>query len=195
MIRVFSLAVVSCSLFGFAGCGRSKPELRPAASTPVPVAIESGPLVSDACVLLSAAELESALGEKLQETKPTGSAQGRMAGAQCYFNMATPANSVGLAVFQKSAGGQDPREFWEETFHHEGGDDEHEKGEREEKKSKPQAIAGLGDESFWAGTPFGGALYVLKGNMFLRLTVGGARDQAAKLKLSRELAELALKRL
>jgi len=36
---------------------------------------------------------------------------------------------------------------------------------------------------------------VLKGNSFLRLSVGGAGDQASKIKKSKELAEMALKRL
>ncbi len=45
------------------------------------------------------------------------------------------------------------------------------------------------------GTQISTTLYVLKGDCFVRISVGGAGDQAVKLEKSRKLAEFALKRL
>ena len=41
----------------------------------------------------------------------------------------------------------------------------------------------------------GGALYVLKGESYIRISVGGAGDQAQKLEKSKTLAAFVLKRL
>ena len=40
-----------------------------------------------------------------------------------------------------------------------------------------------------------GALYVLKGDTFLRISVGGVREEPARIQKSVALARLALKRL
>jgi len=40
-----------------------------------------------------------------------------------------------------------------------------------------------------------GALYVLKGNSYFRISIGGAGDQAEKIDKSKKLAESVLKRL
>jgi hypothetical protein len=41
----------------------------------------------------------------------------------------------------------------------------------------------------------GGALYVLKGNSYIRISVGGAGDQTQKMEKSKTLAESVLKHL
>jgi hypothetical protein len=56
-------------------------------------------------------------------------------------------------------------------------------------------VEGIGDEAFWTGNRVGGALFVLKGNAYLRISVGGAGDQAAKIEKSKTLAASALKQL
>jgi hypothetical protein len=38
-------------------------------------------------------------------------------------------------------------------------------------------------------------LYVLKGNEFIRVSVGGAGDEASKIDKSKKLAQMVLKRL
>jgi hypothetical protein len=45
------------------------------------------------------------------------------------------------------------------------------------------------------GSRIGGALYVLKGNAYLRISIGGPSDQADKIKKSKTLAQKALARL
>ena len=71
------------------------------------------------------------------------------------------------------------------------------KGTAKRKKSgpPPEKIDGVGDEAFWLGNRFGGVLYVLKGNSFFRISVGGAGDKAAKIDKSKKLAQMVLKRI
>jgi len=170
----------------------------------------------DACTLLTSAEIQSVQGEPLKETKASGSAEKGLLVSQCFFTLPTFNNSVSLVVTQKGegAGGRDPKEFWEETFEKESeGEREKERDkksakerekekardknreEEEEEAAPPQKIAGVGDEAFWTGSRVGGALYVLKGSTYLRVSVGGAGDQQSKINKSKALARLALKRL
>ena len=163
---------------------------------------------TDACALLTSQEIRSVQGEPLKETKASGSAEKGFSISQCFFTLPTFNNSISLVVTQKGDGadGRDPKEFWEATF------DKESEGEREKEREKekardknreeeeeeaapPQKIAGVGDEAFWTGSRVGGALYVLKGSTYLRVSVGGAGDQQSKINKSKALARLALKRL
>jgi hypothetical protein len=170
----------------------------------------------DACALLTGDEIRSVQGETLKETKASGSAESGFNVSQCFFSLPTFNNSISLVVTQKGdgAGARDPREFWEATFDKESEGErekEHDKKsekEREKEKAKgknreeeeeeaapPQKIAGVGDEAFWTGSRVGGALYVLKGSSYLRVSVGGAGSQQSKINKSKALARMALKRL
>ena len=171
----------------------------------------------DACTLLTSPEIRSVQDESLKETKTSGTAEGGFSISQCFFTLPTFANSISLAVTQKGDGAdaRDPKEFWEATFDKESerekekerdakSDKERGKktenardGNREEEKEAvpPQKIAGVGDEAFWTGSRVGGALYVLKGNTYLRISVGGAGGRETKINKSKALARLALKRL
>ena len=170
----------------------------------------------DACALLTSAEIRSVQGEPLKETKASGSAEKGFAISQCFFTLPTFNNSISLVVTQKGegAGARDPKEFWEETFDKEsegerekerdkksGKEREKEKvrerGREEEEEEAPpaQRITGIGDEAFWTGSRVGGALYVLKGSTYLRVSVGGAGDQESKINKSKALARLVLERL
>jgi len=100
-------------------------------------------------------------------------------------------NSIVLTVTRKAEGGRDPSQSWREIFHREKALEKKEEGEEKE----PQKIEGIGDEAFWTGTRVGGALFVLKGNCYIRISVGGAGDQAQKIEKSKALAENVLKRL
>ncbi|HET9684556.1 MAG TPA: hypothetical protein VFP15_10655, partial [Gemmatimonadaceae bacterium] len=56
-------------------------------------------------------------------------------------------------------------------------------------------VAGLGDEAFWSGSARLGGLYVRRGDLLLRIAVGGPESRAAKLSKLRRLARIALRRL
>jgi hypothetical protein len=187
-----------------AGCSKSKaPEA--ATATPQPKISSTQPSASSpaaqeetgnsayACTLLTKEEIEAVQGEPFKSTKPTQKSGAGLTVSQCYFELPSTVNSVVLTVTQKAegSGARDPKQSWQEIFHREKTSEK--KGEEEEKE--PQEIDGVGDEAFWTGTRVGGALYVLKGNTYIRISVGGAGDQAQKTEKSKALAESALKRL
>ena len=102
-----------------------------------------------------------------------------------------------------------PREQWEQTFGR--FDEENEADtkeaeerkegtrgagrEKEEKMLAPKKIEGVGEKAFWSGNRFGGALYVLKGDVFIRVSLGGSDKEEAKIEKSKALAQKALSRL
>lgn len=148
----------------------------------------------DACSLLTSAEIEAVQGEPVTETKRSDNASVDTI-SQCYFLLSTPSNSINVTVVQRGTGPQarDPKQLWETIFHDEKREEKEE--EEGEKSAAPERIADLGDEAFWLGNRVGGALMVLKGNAYFKISVGGTGDQAIKIKKSKELAEKVLKRL
>ena len=106
--------------------------------------------------------------------------------------------SIAVAGNTKSGGKTvTPRAFWREQFH---GRDEHaseRKGETREQEGETEArpIGGVGDEAFWSCTRVAGALYVLRGNTFIRVSVGRINDENERIEKSRRLAVTALARL
>jgi hypothetical protein len=191
-MRKHFVLLASCLAAALAGC--SKPETpQSPADTQQANAATAGPAI-DACALLTSEEIESVQGEPIKETKSSRKSDGGLAVSQCYFALPTFVNSISLRVVQKSGGpdGRDPKQVWEETF----APDKLQDLEREggKKKLAPQRIADLGDAAFWIGSPAGG-LYALKGNSYIRISVGGAGDQETKIKKSKDLAEMVLKRL
>jgi len=169
----------------------------------------------DVCNLLTSDDLKAVQGEAYKDAQRSDRVDGDFIVAQCYYAMPMTANSVVLNITtaKNDAGARDPKSFWEQTF---GGDEEIEregKSERErdtpktserrendeegeaKEASRPERIKDLGDEAFWVASPVGGALYVLKHDLFFRISVGGAGDQKAKLNKSRTLAQDVLKRL
>jgi len=219
-----TLSLVLISLFLLMGCSKSQsspvvlnnqnvPSQQPVPQTETsPVTVTSltnsrGKV--DVCSLLTAEEVRAVQGEAFKETKTSGSAENGLVISQCFFSLPTFANSVNLAVTQRGegAGARDPREFWEQTFANSSKldrDNEREKRneksaaknrEEEEKGSAPQKVEGVGDEAFWTSNRVGGALYVLKHDSFIRVSVGGAANQKTKIEKSKALARMALKRL
>lgn len=132
-------------------------------------------------------------GEPFKSTKASQKSGGGLTISQCYFELPTAVNSIVVTVTLKAVGAdaRDPRQSWQEIFHREKASEKREEGEEKE----PQKIEGIGDEAFWTGTRVGGALYVLKGNSYIRISVGGAGDQAQKTEKSKALAQSVLKRL
>jgi hypothetical protein len=172
------------------------PELAKTGSpTPAPsVATATTTAVADdfACTLLAKEDAQAVQGEPFQSTKPTGQVGNGLIISQCYFELPTAVNSIVLTVTRKADGGRDPSDSWREIFHTE----KSARKEKEEGEAKePLKVDGVGDEAFWTGTRVGGALYVLKGNCYIRISVGGAGDQAQKMEKSKTLAESVLKRL
>ena len=198
MIRSVAISVIvgAGTLVFATSC--SKPKTPQVASSPTPApsiaSVPASPVADDfACTLLTKEEAQTVQGEPFNSTKPSQQASNGLVISQCYFELPTAVNSIVLTVTRKAEGGKDPSESWREIFHAEETARKKEKDEGAEKK--PQKVDGVGDEAFWTGTRVGGALYVLKGNCYIRVSVGGAGDQAQKIEKSTALAESVLKRL
>jgi len=149
----------------------------------------------DACALLTGSEIQSVQGEAIKEAKLTGQLAGGLAISQCFFTLPTFNNSISLIVAHKGegVGAREPKEFWRTTFYAEKKQDKARK-KSEEESDPPKKISGLGDEAFWMGNRIAGALYVLKGDAYVRVSVGGPSDKASQTR-ARMLAQKALARL
>jgi len=161
------------------------------ATTPPPVQ----PKVN-ACSLLTSDEIKSVQGEPLKEPKGSASTVNGLVSSQCYFGLPTASNSISMTLTQRAEGSDagNPKEYWDKAFHKEA-KEENERGEENEKARPPKKIDGVGDEAYWSGNRVGGALYVLKGDSIIRISVGGPGDEAARIEKSKKLARMVLKRL
>ena len=205
-------AVITFLLFTLALAGCRSGEPAKSVVTPSPVATPATVKSKiDICSLLTSDDLKDVQGEGYKDAQRSDRLDGEFIIAQCYYALPTLANSVVVSVTtaQDGPAARSPKAFWEQTFgkyEKEGEsktDREQEKrkererekeksqgqGEREEKEAAaPERVKDLGDEAFWARSSIGGALYVLKGDVIFRISVGGAGDQKAKLNKSKMLA-------
>ena len=160
----------------------------------------------DVCKLLTAADIQSVQGDRVEEVKPSTQTSSGLQISQCLFRTAMPARSVSVALAASSR--QKPRDFWRKQFHSEIDKQDPETKEAAsatkhapepdtDKEEGPEArpIPGLGDEAYWVGGPISGALYVLRGGSFIRISVGGERQESARIEKSITLARAALKRM
>jgi hypothetical protein len=165
---------------------------------------ESSPRKLDVCGLITREEIQAIQGSPMTDTKSSESANDGLRMSQCYFATAESNKSISLAVTQSEAAGKrSARDFWNETFGaYRGGDKEKKEsleersGEKRERESAPpKKVNGIGEEAYWTASRFGGALYVLKKDVFIRISVGGADNEETKLTKSKALAAKALSRL
>lgn len=201
-----SLAIlVSASFILLLGCNKTAvPVAQPesvAQSTVASVKI-------DPCALLPREQVAGVQSTEITDTKSSETVDGVLLNSQCYYSARESSKSVSFTLTQsgsKNAGGDEVTQQWEQTFGRfkhgregaeAGAKEGTEKGREEnEKELAPQKIEGLGDEAYWSGNRFGGALYVLRKQYILRISVGGPGDPPAKLARSKELAVKALSSL
>ena len=159
-----------------------------------------------ACALLTPAEIEAIQGERVEETKPTVRPSGGLFATQCLFRTPTLNKSVSLFLIASDPLHPVPltaRQLWQKQFHSSEVDEEPVAGEnkkkldpeRERESREPRLIRGLGEEAYWVASPVASALYVLKGEMFLRISVGSAGQESERMEKSKALARAVLKRL
>jgi hypothetical protein len=197
LVALLALGLTGCNKPKVASSGAKPRETaaKPHAKASVSGAAPAEPAhpLPDSCSLLTSDEVKSVLGEAVQQTKPSSNSATGLATSQCYFALPTAANSMVLTVMRRG-NANEMHEWWKETF-----ESEHAErgGEREEgeKKEKPDKVEGVGEDAYWSATKIGGALYVLQADLCVRISVGGKDDLATKLKKSRALAEIVLKRL
>jgi hypothetical protein len=196
-----SLLCLACFLT--AGCKRTA-----STSTLSTPPHHAGPIAKiEACGLITKEEVGALQGTTISDTKSSETSDGTHLITQCYYAATGPNLSVSVAVTQidpKSPNAPNPRAYWERTFGQydnakepEAKKDEARGGgrEEEEKSQPPKKVDGLGEDAFWVGDRFGGALYVLKGDAFIRISVGGPDNEQTKLEKSKTFAQKALSRL
>jgi hypothetical protein len=158
----------------------------------------------DACKLLTADEIQTIQRDTLKDIKPTARAGGTFIISQCFYATSQFVNSVSLTVTQQSSdtGAENIREFWKQRFWSTGSHDEEKErdnkakaSEEEEEGAPPERVNGLGDEAYSVGNAKSGALYVLKGNKILRISVGGSHSQPERIQKMKSLAQYAVNRL
>lgn len=143
----------------------------------------------DACTLIKPSEVGVVQDDKITATKSSSRFNGTFAVSQCFYTAANFVNSVSLEVNQGKP--DDPQQnsvlrFWTQQFR---------QAKDSRRSVKPKLIPGVGDEAYWVGSSKMGALYILKRDKYLRVSVGGSDAEEVKLQKSKKLAEYALKRL
>src|SRR5213079_1060383 len=212
IVRVLPLLVVLVC----AGCNKPQRSTSvsptPAQSSPTNqiVPLPPEPRIAP-CSLITNEEVGAIQGATITDAKNSAGVSGGMLMSQCYYSSKEPNMSVSLAVIEhnpQDASAPDAKSYWAESFRRSTGDesDEEKPGEKKEKlggvereeKEKgvpPKRLDGIGEEAFWSGNRFGGALYVLKGDVFIRVSVGGPDNEETKIEKSKTLAQKALSRL
>jgi hypothetical protein len=171
---------------------------------------EAGTLASgkrDACTLLTSAEIEAVQGEPVKETKTSVQPNGEMLVSECLFHTTNFPKSVSVALAVPSSAKPSalaPRKFWQKQFHAPDVEEDKmraagkkaQKPEPEDERArKPRRIEGLGEEAYWVGTPITGALYVLQGDTFVRISIGGVGEESVRIEKSKVLARAVVKHL
>ena len=186
-----SLLLTACAVHGTA-------QNTEAAKSSVPAKVKI-----DVCSLLTSADVEAAQAEPVKETTPSTQPGGGMLIFQCLFRTPTFAKSVTLTLAAPdpaNAAALTPRKFWRQQFHpkeKKSSADKTSKSdpEGEQEAHEPRPVGGIGEEAYWVGDRMTGALYILQGDLYLRMSVGGIRDESARSEKTKALARAAIKRL
>jgi hypothetical protein len=167
-------------------------------------AASAPPRLPNACQLLTPREIARVQGEAFRTVKLTETDSDGLRVSQCFYALPSFTNSVSVDLMRGKT-----RAFWHAHFSDARAErDEEEdrdrpaamKGsasreEEEEHRSGARKVAGVGDEAVWSGSRRSGALYVLKGNTIVRVSVGGKGSEEEKIARSRRLAAMALRKL
>jgi hypothetical protein len=163
---------------------------------------------TDMCALITSTEIEAIQGERVKDARPNIQSSDGILFSQCLFQTETAAKSVSVALAMPNPAGPPaltPRRFWQRHFHPHGVEEEESPAgghaakeaspDGEMQGRQPRLIGGLGEEAYWVGNPILGTLYVLQGDSFLRISVGGVRDESVRIERSKALARAVVKRL
>jgi len=208
-MRWYVLVLLSCSLIAVsAGCKKDEATQRASSAKQ-----ESNRAEFDVCALITKQEIEAIQRSPIKETKSSVRSDAGFRVSQCFYTAEDFSKSVSLAVTQRdpnSSGERSVKDFWNETFgrftdeekESNAGKEERERlreqprREGEEKALiPPKKIDGIGDDAFWSPNPVGGAIYVLKKDVFIRISIGGHDNEEGKLDKSKALARMAIDRL
>lgn len=197
----------------------SGPSSRPNEQQPAPAT------AIDACSLIENKEVTKIQGSPIKDTKNNKRGEGDFVMSQCFYTAEDFVRSVSLTVIQPNPSNPEkqPRQYFIEKFRGveersgSGREKERERErEREREKEKRETgevrergreeeeeeeganierIKGIGEAAYWVKTGPSAALYVLKKNQFIILSIGGGDPEPVKLQKTKSLAQRALKRL
>lgn len=150
--------------------------------------------------MLGSAEIKQVQKDSVEESKASELINGDLRTFQCFYRTKNFTDSVSLAV---TAGDkqkpQAARDYWKLKISTAAAlpvpAQPTSKSEAKQVKHHPRKVAGIGEEAWWMGDRKAGALYVLNGNSFFRISVGGAGAEEEKIQRSKLLAQFALKRV
>ena len=163
--------------------------------------------------MLTSAEIQNIQGEAVASTKPDKRTSGAFLISNCFYTLPTYSKSVSVELMRPAAGSDAAasKDFWDKRFHSANPEADEEEAERaeaaknspssdreaeeEKERARPQAVSGLGDEAFWAGSQINGSLYIKRGSDIIRISIGGPDDQSVKIEKAKALGEHVLARL
>jgi hypothetical protein len=208
-MRWYVLVFLSCSLIAVsAGCKKNEATQRVSSAKQ-----ESNQAEFDVCALITKQEIETIQRSPIKETKSSVRSDAGFRVSQCFYTAEDFSKSVSLAVTQRDPASSSERgvkDFWNETFGRftdeekksNGGKEERERVREQPRREgeekvfiPPKKIDGIGDDAFWSPNPVGGAIYVLKKDVFIRVSIGGHDNEEGKLDKSKALAQKAIDRL
>jgi hypothetical protein len=164
----------------------------------------ASPRLPNACQLLTARDIARVQGEELKSAKLTETDANGLTVSQCFYALPSFTSSVSIDVMRGKT-----TAFWRGHFSNAraatDGDDDRDRAAmksappsreaEEEHRSAALKVKGIGDAAVWSGNRAAGALYVLKGDTIVRVSVGGAGSQEQKIERSKQLAARALRKL
>ena len=137
----------------------------------------------NACQVLSARDVAAVQGARFKSAKLKESGTRELQVSQCFYAMPRLSDSVSVDLIRG-----DTRAFWKRhlqlvsNVHH-------------DRAPETIAVDGVGDAAVWSGTRLAGALYVLKGETIVRVSLGGDAPREQKIERAKKLAARALRRL
>jgi hypothetical protein len=165
----------------------------------------AAPRFPNACQLLTERDIARVQGETLKSVKLTESNESGLRVSQCFYVLPSFTNSISVDVMRGKTA-----TFWRSHFANarEATDDDDDKDRDRAMKMSPPSreaeeehgnsarkVRGIGDAAVWSGNRVAGALYVLKGDTILRISVGGGGSQEQKIERSKRLAARALRKV
>jgi hypothetical protein len=208
-MRWYVLVLLSCSLIAVsAGCKKDEATQRASSAKQ-----ESNRAEFDVCALITKQEIEAIQRSPIKETKSSVRSDAGFRVSQCFYTAEDFSKSVSLAVTQRdptSSGERSVKDFWNETFGRFTDEEKESNATKEERERlreqprregeekafiPPKTIDGIGDDAFWSPNPVGGAIYVLKKDVFIRISIGGHDNEEGKLDKSKALGRMAIDRL
>jgi hypothetical protein len=164
-------------------------------------AAATSPRLPNACQLLTARDIARVQGQEFKSVKLTETEANGLTVSQCFYALPSFSSSVSVDLMRGKT-----TAFWRGHFSNarEAADDDEDRGRsakgasreaEEEHQSAALKVKGVGDAAVWSGNRAAGALYVLKGDTIVRVSVGGAGSQEQKIERSKKLAARALRKL